>query len=767
VCSTHFFECPDLSDHRLCNFPDCGNRTDYFPCSQEEVCIHESLVCDGHKQCEDGSDEEHCDICPRVNSKLQKSKTFRCFHRYTMLPICANPCDGLDDLCLDYSDEQCQGVPTWLSMTSVVVAILSFTLITKLLHVAIGHCRSKESKVSMKHVTRPLDRVYMSSINRKINMIEYKLLKEKEGFACALANCLAYFQYTSNIATAHAMSLYYFNLEKECNDNSSNMTDIFYFNVVGTDETASRLYDFVENSIGLRIENFVLCNTPSWMLIPWERNIFVNLFTFLKYLKKIMLHYFDLLKDFILLGKIWIIILGSNSSILFQSNTTFPVIIFWVTFAAIAMSELTNILTLLHSDAFPHWNRRQKLTSCICVPLMPAFVYYKELEQNFKKASVLQIMYKKRDNLDNVLHRYAEKDLQESRTKLHALKILRTQFKSNENVVEHFVQLIMLLLIILVTKSDTKKVTSLDRIVLDDNETFLVISTIISCVSLLSGQVSHLSAMKGSFLSLTGKCILYAYFLISLSVRVFVIMLCYTSVLGLFSTNQHGKLGSMKVNSEVKNYVYDVTATNKHVSFEKAWDNFTLDGLDVYPMLNYFSLLPPLLFFVHWCVSFFLLSFLYKRNTYSKIKLLLQGLYTILFPPVFADWETIYRHCNGQIPITKCWQKSKIFICIQIAINFIQHISFCVPLMLFKVAIDQRNVDLTDAGFYPLKDELLSNQRVNDLLIAGFSLSFLLPVVQCSFILLYFTKGHPWSRILNANRRVMINPCCNMDKLLF
>jgi hypothetical protein len=123
-----------------------------------------------------------------------------------------------------------------------------------------------------------------------------------------------------------------------------------------------------------------------------------------------------------------------------------------------------------------------------------------------------------------------------------------------------------------------------------------------------------------------------------------------------------------------------------------------------------------------------------------------------MFPPVFVDWETIYRHGNGEVPVKKCWQKTKMFMFAQILINFIQHILFCVPLVLLKVAIHQRNKDLTTAGFHPLKDELFSTQMVNDLIIAGFSVSFLLPFAQSVLIFLYFTKGHPWSRILNVSR---------------
>ncbi len=113
------------------------------------TCLHNSLVCDGYAHCLDWSDEQEesgichqrlsqakhplfqdlCSNCARGKYFPMREQTsgwtysfqerlyckqrqfrfivifFQCLHRYTGLSICASPCDGLDDLCVDNADE--------------------------------------------------------------------------------------------------------------------------------------------------------------------------------------------------------------------------------------------------------------------------------------------------------------------------------------------------------------------------------------------------------------------------------------------------------------------------------------------------------------------------------------------------------------------------------------------------------------------------------------------------------------------------------------
>ena len=112
----------------------CTNTT-YFQCSQSKKCIHPSLKCDGHPQCDFGEDED-LDICKYIypqndglrRHQTQKYATFRC-HRimYPELETYATPCDGYTH-CLNGEDESLCSDDSTLNIILALIALLYLAL---------------------------------------------------------------------------------------------------------------------------------------------------------------------------------------------------------------------------------------------------------------------------------------------------------------------------------------------------------------------------------------------------------------------------------------------------------------------------------------------------------------------------------------------------------------------------------------------------------------------------------------------------------------
>ena len=111
-----------------------------FKCKDNFTCIHQSLVHDGHEHCEDGSDEANV----TCNDGQRK-----CTSRYSNVTICATYCDGVDDLCINDTDENDCNSPNNLNVAFVVCLIVVTLIFGEVIYrVGSRLCRDPTEKVT-------------------------------------------------------------------------------------------------------------------------------------------------------------------------------------------------------------------------------------------------------------------------------------------------------------------------------------------------------------------------------------------------------------------------------------------------------------------------------------------------------------------------------------------------------------------------------------------------------------------------------------------
>ena len=140
----HFCQSSCLNYSRTIDGLDCVacENPDYYGCPSSDTCLHPSLVCDGHPQCQGGEDEnlDQCLDKYIKNKVIQKIATLRCTSTfYENLQIFATPCDGIEE-CQDGKDEvgcndnQITTIIVAVSMTTVFVMFIALRILKRNCH---------------------------------------------------------------------------------------------------------------------------------------------------------------------------------------------------------------------------------------------------------------------------------------------------------------------------------------------------------------------------------------------------------------------------------------------------------------------------------------------------------------------------------------------------------------------------------------------------------------------------------------------------------
>ncbi len=123
-------------------------------------------------------------------------------------------------------------------------------------------------------------------------------------------------------------------------------------------------------------------------------------------------------------------------------------------------------------------------------------------------------------------------------------------------------------------------------------------------------------------------------------------------------------------------------------------------------------------------------------------------LYTFISPPLFLDWEYIYRKAAERLSIQQSVAKANIILYACLAAIAMEHCVFCLPMAYLKFIASQR-VDRLLEDDFPLLAEEEYSLFVIDLLLFGSLAAFTIciPGLQLILVYVYFWYGHPWSEL--------------------
>ena len=724
--------CKDLSDNFGCNQLRCQSKN-LIMCENAEMCIHEGLLCDGHNNCPNGTDEGQilCEKCPRdFGHPFGKSKfaTFSCLHRYTNTPICAVPCDGIDDLCKDYSDELCDSQPME-KLIGVVLLLFILTIFigesTIHLHTLQSNNLTYENKDSYpdistnitllsgqlkdggtlhhKHLQTLINRIFKEKQQLPKNNMVLSLLSNEmwfhghpilNGFICIKNNIKA---------TKEAK--HFFEIVEDVNS--------FLFK-----PRAKLLYVYDNFQ---KHADYCNCNIfhsqhfkKFWITFIFICRISINIFGFS----------FDLLKDICFVALIY-------DKLFPLKWSSFGFNIFSLLSLSIVLPLLGNLLLVLnlHSCKQNLWIIATSLT--LFFPIAPCIAIY-------ISNRLAQSMNRFNENFwkHNFFVEYTKN-----------LRMLCFEMKLNENAIENPLQILIFVLIICIDLSETASVLGFQNLFVR-GETFLIyLSLTWSFASMVYGHVKWLVEKKNNFLSIWGMICHGIFVLLSLAERVCTIVIYFSPSLGLFNLLGHWNIKNINFenNTQVEIHISEKGIVSE---IEKKWlsvENYV--ELTFLPLETFFYI-SILLLILHVIFTALIKYYaaIYFSSKKTKIEMMLHLITQITCPLSFTDWD---EDIQSEKDVKKNWKKVKNEMKCMLGLFFIEHIIMTIPLWILTCNIFLRNQYLD--RLFP---QVIAEQRAT--FIAN-TLSLVCPIVHVILLfikyhifLLYHRHFHPWSMILKA-----------------
>ena len=444
------------------------------------------------------------------------------FHRYTGSYICAIRCDGRDDLCKDYSDEQnCgEGFSSWEKVLAAIIIVFSLAVIFRFVERIIYGRQEGEGVESRGEPNLPGMNEYS----------EYVESRAGKNFGAVLSDSIFMYgyQHDPEAMRQFCLTIYNYELQYQLQEEKTKsqavaLTNDFFYDVLGTYDASKMFFDNVDASLGVRTKCYIAREAPR----VWRRaNSFYSIKArkLMRFLVSIFSYYFDLIKDVLLITYM----VNSGAKVETVSGINFPAVLFSVAILSLVFALLANMMSVLD---FKPWNRTRRLLGALLILFIPGVTQYR--------------LYRIGSNLAE--NDKSKVDLFKDRTEGQALKGLKAKLRCNENSLEQLPQLVILIVLILLRSSATVTVPTqfAANLLSEDKEYILVGSAIWSFISLVRSQLSLGFSIKRGVVPNLGKVLLFVYYSINTLARIVAFVFFFTPNLGLLDTRHHSLSGSL------------------------------------------------------------------------------------------------------------------------------------------------------------------------------------------------------------------------------
>lgn len=230
-----------------------------------------------------------------------------------------------------------------------------------------------------------------------------------------------------------------------------------------------------------------------------------------------------------------------------EANASFLFHLLVILIVIICVSEVSKLHLAFSAKNILNLSDRGFLMTLLTFPFLPAILIYVTEKLTYQRDQ----SHDKSSQLND---------------RIGKINKLITRMKRNENTLENFPQLIIIMIIIGIALSPTTTVTAMKGTI-DPNDWILYVTASISIITIVRASVCQLKASLDGFLSFVGQASYGTFIFISVIARLSATFLYFSPSLGLLPILWHWKFGSILAES---NFVYD-TINGREIEFQDAW----------------------------------------------------------------------------------------------------------------------------------------------------------------------------------------------------